>query len=85
MDEGRFRISAQNLYRELGTSAAPLLIDVRRGPAFDADEWVIAGAVRRPSDEIERWGRTIPSGRAVVVYCAHRREVSQMAAATLKG
>jgi rhodanese-related sulfurtransferase len=85
MDEGRFLISEQNLYRGLGTFAAPLLIGVRRGPAFDADEWIIAGAVRRPPEEIERSGRKIPSGRPVAVYCAHRREVGQMAAATLKG
>jgi hypothetical protein len=36
MDEGRFSISASDLYRWLGTAAAPLLIDVRRGPAFEA-------------------------------------------------
>jgi rhodanese-related sulfurtransferase len=84
MDEGRFFVSAQDLYRGLGTSAAPLLIDVRRGPAFDADEWIIAGAVRRPPEQIEQWGRRIPPERPVVVYCAHGREVSQIAAATLR-
>lgn len=52
MDEGRLSISASDVYRWLGTAAAPLLIDVRRGPAFEADEWIIAGAVRRPPEEI---------------------------------
>jgi rhodanese-related sulfurtransferase len=84
MDEGRFSISASDLYRRLGTAAAPLLIDVRRGPVFEADEWVIAGAVRRPPEEIERWGREIPPGSPVVVYCAHGHEVSQGAAAILR-
>jgi hypothetical protein len=53
MDEGRFSISAFDLYRWLGTAAAPVLIDVRRGRVFEADEWIIAGAVRRPPEEIE--------------------------------
>jgi hypothetical protein len=34
MDEGRFFISAQALYQQLGTAAAPLVIDVRRRAAF---------------------------------------------------
>ena len=83
MDEGRFSISASDLYRRLGTAAAPLLIDVRRGPVFEADEWIIAGAVRRPPEAIERWGHEIPPTSRVVVYCAHGQEVSQGAAATL--
>ena len=34
MDEGRFSISADNLYQRLGSAAAPIVIDVRRVPAF---------------------------------------------------
>jgi len=83
MDEGRFSISASNLYRWLGTAAAPPLIDVRRGPVFEADEWIIAGAVHCPPEEIERWGREIAPGSPIVVYCAHGREASQGAAASL--
>jgi rhodanese-related sulfurtransferase len=84
MDEGRFCISTTDLYRRLGTATTPLVVDVRRGPAFEADEWVIAGALRRPPEEIERWGRAIPPGSAIVVYCAHGHEVSQNAAAILR-
>ena len=80
MDEDRYSISASDLYRRLGTAAAPLLIDVRRSSDFEADEWIIAGAVRRPPEHIERWGREIAPGSPVVVYCAHGREVSQDAA-----
>jgi rhodanese-related sulfurtransferase len=85
MDEGRFSISAPDLYRRLGTPTSPLLIDVRRGPAFEADEWMIVGALRRPPEEIERWGREIPAEQPVVVYCAQGHEVGQDAAATLRG
>src|SRR5260370_20824760 len=44
----------------------------------------MAGAVARPPEEIERWGREIAPGSPVVVYCAHGREVSQGAAAILR-
>src|SRR5947207_16023985 len=84
MDERRLSISASDLYRWLGTAAAPLLIDVRRGPVFEADEWMIAGAVRRPPEEIEQWGREVPPGSPVVVYCAHGHQASQDAAARLR-
>lgn len=84
MDEGRFLISASDLYRGLGTAAAPLLIDVRRSSVFEADEWIIASAVRRPPEEIERWGREIAHEFPVVVYCGHGHEVSQGAAAILR-
>jgi rhodanese-related sulfurtransferase len=84
MDEGRFSISASDLYGWLGTAAAPLLIDVRRGPAFEADGCMIAGAVRRPPEEIERWGHEIAPGSPVVVYCAHGREVSRDAVGVLR-
>jgi rhodanese-related sulfurtransferase len=84
MDEGRFFISTQDLYRGLGTAAAPLLIDVRRSPTFEADEWMIPGAVRRPPEEVERWGREIAQGSPVVVYCARGREVSQTSAVILR-
>ena len=84
MDEGRFSISAQFLYELLGGPAAPILVDVRRTPAFDADEWMIAGAVRRPPEAIERWQSDLARNKPVVVYCAHGGEVSQGAAASLR-
>jgi hypothetical protein len=36
MDEGRFSISADDLYQRLGSAAAPVVIDARRAPAFEA-------------------------------------------------
>ena len=84
MGDGRFSVSAIDLYRHLGTAAAPVVIDIRRGPAFADDEWMIPGAVRRAPEEIERWGREIGFGSPVIVYCAHGLEVSQSAAANLR-
>jgi len=85
MDEDRFSISADDLYPSLGTSAAPIVIDVRRAPAFDADERIIVGAIRRNPDEVRNWRPELTSGRAVVVYCVHGHEASRDTASALRG
>ncbi len=51
MDESRFSISAPALYGRLGTASAPVIIDVRRQPAFGSDGTVVAGSIRRPPDQ----------------------------------
>jgi len=84
MDDSRFSISARDLYGRLGTSQAPFVIDVRRSPAFDADETMLVGAIRRLPDKVEAWQDALPNGRAVVVYCAHGHEVSQDVAKALR-
>ena len=82
--QGRFSISAQALYPQLGTEPAPIIIDVRRSPAFEADDTVIVGAVRRLPAEVDHWRRELPEGRSVVVYCAHGQEISQNTAAAIR-
>jgi rhodanese-related sulfurtransferase len=82
--EGLFSISARNLNSRLGTATAPIVIDVRRSPAFEADDTIIVGAIRRLPAEVDHWQRELPRGRPVVVYCAHGQEVSQNAATTLR-
>jgi rhodanese-related sulfurtransferase len=77
-------ISAQELYRSLGTAVAPVVIDVRRSAAFAADDRMIVGAVRRSPEEVQDWRQGLPPGRAVVVYCVHGHEASQGAASALK-
>ena len=76
MDEGRFSISAQALYHRLGTAAAPLVIDVRRAAAFDADDRMLIAAVRREPGAVGHWGRDLRPDRPLVVYCVHGQEVS---------
>jgi rhodanese-related sulfurtransferase len=85
MDEGRFSVSAESLYQRLGGPAAPVLIDVRRTPTFDADPWMIVGAIRRPPEAVVEWSEALPKGRQVVVYCAHGREISRDTVASLRG
>jgi rhodanese-related sulfurtransferase len=84
MDEDRFSISTEELYQGLGTAAAPLILDARRAPAFDADDRIIAGAIRCPPEEIAKWKPDSGDSRPVVTYCVHGHEVSQSAAETLR-
>jgi hypothetical protein len=44
MDGNALPVSPADLYARLGTLAVPLLIDVRRREAFDADKFLIASA-----------------------------------------
>ena len=74
----------QDLHRQIGTAAAPLVIDVRRPDAYDGDDALIAGAIRRPPETVAQWQSALPAGQHVVVYCVHGHEVSQGAAATLR-
>ena len=52
-------VSPDDLYAQLGTAAAPLLIDVRRQDAFNADDRLIIGAARRPPDDVAQLARAI--------------------------
>src|SRR5262249_45143554 len=79
-------VSPKQLYGVIGIgiAGAPLIIDVGGEPAFASDQWVVAGAVRRPPDAVERWQQDIARNRAVIVYCAHGGEISQGVAANLR-
>src|SRR3954468_10326330 len=85
MDAGRFFISARDLYRQIGTAAAPLVIDVRRSGAFDDDDRMLVSAVRREPGEVGEWCRKLRPDQLVVVYCVHGHEVSQQTAVALRG
>jgi rhodanese-related sulfurtransferase len=75
------KITPRELYDRLAGALAPVILDVRREPAFAGDDRMLPGAIRRPPpDEI---GRDLPRGRPVVVYCVHGHEVGQNAAAAL--
>jgi rhodanese-related sulfurtransferase len=85
MDVNALPVSAEDLYARLGTAKAPLLIDVRRREAFDADKSLIIGAARRLPDDVSKWRNALPAGKPIVAYCVHGHEVSQGVASTLRG
>lgn len=65
-----------------GTNA-PLVIDVRRAPAFKSSTEMIAGALRRDPEQVALWASELPRASNAVVYCVQGREVSQGVAKVL--
>ena len=76
-------IQYSELKAALGSKSAPLVIDVRRPPAFTGAKEMIAGAIRRDPGQIASWAPSLPKAAQVVVYCVHGHEVSQNAAKAL--
>ena len=76
-------VSAAELRSRLAGGVPPLVIDVRRRPAFTASREMISGALRRDPEGIGAWTASLPVASSLVVYCVHGGEVSQKAAATL--
>src|SRR4051794_36817787 len=76
-------ISFAELQSALNSPRPPLLIDVRRPPAFRGSTDMIAGALRREPETASQWAKSLPSAAAAVVYCVHGHEVSQNAARAL--
>lgn len=62
----------------------PLLIDVRRRPAFQSAQDMAAGALRRDPDSVSAWVKSLPRAGSAVVYCVHGHEVSQGVAKALR-
>ena len=77
-------IAPNELYRLLGGPHCPLLIDVRKGPAFDEDLAMLPGALRVAPETIAGWSAPTHA-KSLVVYCVHGHEVSKGAAAALAG
>jgi len=67
----------------VGTPDAPLVLDVRRTPRFDASTSMVAGAVRCLPEDIAAWAAA-NTPRAVVVYCVYGHNVSEEAVTTLR-
>ena len=77
-------IKSSNLQSDLASNRAPLVIDVRKTPAFHAASDMIAGALRRDPARVSAWAKELPPASTVVVYCVHGHEVSQGVAQALR-
>ena len=71
--------------KELAGLSGVTILDVRKRPAYDEDDSVITGAIWRDPAMIGDWGGKLDQDRPVVCYCVHGQEVSQDAAAALRG
>ena len=77
-------IKASNLREMLAGGQPPIVIDVRRQPAFTSATAMVGGAIRRDPERVLDWAKSLPRASSVVVYCVHGHEVSQNAAAALQ-
>lgn len=77
-------VSSNELYNRLGTTSAPVLLDVRLDDAFSNDGTLIIGAFRRAPEEVAHWSKDLAPGRPVVAYCVRGHDVSQGVAASLR-
>ena len=77
-------INSSELQSELAGGGSPLIIDVRKSPAFHAASDTIAGALRRDPARVTSWSKELPQASTAVVYCAHGHDVSQGVAQALR-
>jgi len=84
MDGNFLSVSPTDLYAHLGTASAPMLVDVRRSDAFEADDRLIIGAFHRAPEQVDRWSKALSSTRPIVAYCNHGHDVSVGVAAALR-
>lgn len=77
-------ISPIDLQQQLHAFPRPILVDVRRRAAFDADPFVVAGAIKRDPEAVAAWIADLEPWRSIVVYCVHGHNVSQDAAVFLR-
>lgn len=77
-------ISTAELRARLDSGTPPIVIDVRKPPAFLAASELIAGALRRDAAAVDQWARSLPPASTAVVYCVHDQEVTQDAAKALR-
>jgi len=78
-------ISTSEVLSAIRSGRPPLVIDVRREPAFRAATGMIAGALWRDPERVADWAGELPRASRVVAYCMHGHEVSQGVAKALVG
>lgn len=77
-------ITASELKSALAGAQPPLVVDIRRTPAFHSASDMAAGALRRDPAAVTTWAKSLPRASSVITYCVHGHEVSQGAAEALR-
>lgn len=83
MGSSGLSISPEDLILSIGGASAPVIVDVRRRPVYDADDRVLPTAIWRDIQSLDHWVAELPAGAPVAVYCAHGHQVGQVAASRL--
>ncbi len=84
-DSGISSISVSALRALHGSAFAPIVLDVRKTPAWQADTHTLAGALRCAPEDVAKFAASLPRDRAIVAICVHGHEVSQNATKALTG
>jgi rhodanese-related sulfurtransferase len=84
MRNSNFFISTEELWRLVGSPAAPQIVDVRRREAYDAAPTLLPSAIWRDAKAVPTWSAELDPARPIVVACKAGHEFSQMAAAQLR-
>ena len=77
-------ITPHDLMTAIGSSSGPVILDVRRAPAFEDAIDMIATANWHDPVQVDAWGNELSDDHDYVVYCVHGHEVSQNTAAALR-
>jgi rhodanese-related sulfurtransferase len=75
--------SVSQLQHALNSTTPPLVIDVRRRPAYEDSTEIIDGAIWLDPEQLDDWSSRLDKARPVVVYCVHGHQVSQGCATSL--
>ncbi|MBM3598481.1 MAG: superoxide dismutase [Alphaproteobacteria bacterium] len=62
----------------------PLVLDVRRRPAFEASDAMLPGAVWHAPEQVDAWKGELPRDRDIAVYCVYGHNVGMDTAARLR-
>lgn len=76
-------VSVSQLYRLIGTSDCPVILDVRTQEDFDDDPRLLPSALKRDFDKIDALVSEF-SGDKVIIYCQKGLKISQGTAALLR-
>ncbi len=70
------RMTVEDLRTRLGVEEPPAVIDLRHALEFEADPYVIPGAIHIPVEQVRARRAEIPLDREIVVYCTCPDEVT---------
>ena len=77
-------MTPQGLSAALAGPLPPLVLDVRRKPALEANPVMVPGAIWKAPEDVDAWAGSLPRDREIAVYCAFGHNVGMDTAAKLR-
>lgn len=85
MTATNFFVSPQDLWSQIGTPDAPVILDVCRREIYDAGPSIIPTARWHKPETYLEWLPGLPTDRPIVLACRYGHNLSQMIAGELRG